>query len=63
MKAGDIVSIYNKTIGGEDILEGEAKLIKPSDIDNGGLNDGFELWQIEFTDQLGEYFDRIIKQD
>jgi hypothetical protein len=61
MKKGDLVEIYNTTIGGKQVTEGTAKLIRPSDIGNEGLNDGYEFWQVEFTDQKGEYFDRIIK--
>ena len=61
MKAGSLVDIHNATIGGKAIIEGRAKLIKPSDIGNDGLNDGYEYWLVEFTDQKGEYFDRIIK--
>ncbi len=61
MKAGDIAEIGNKTLGGNDFIEGMAKLIKPSEIGNDGLNDGYEFWVVEFTDQAGEYFDRIIK--
>ena len=61
MIAGDIVEITNGTIGGRALIEGTAKLVKPSDIGNEGLNDGWEYWQVEFTDQKGELFDRIIK--
>lgn len=61
MKPGDMTDIYNQTIEGKDILEGQAKLIKPSDIGNDGLNNGYEYWQVEFVDQRGEYFDRVIK--
>ncbi len=61
MAQGKIIEIYNTTIGGKKIIEGKAKLIKPSDIGNDGLNPGYEFWQVEFTDQLGEYFDRVIK--
>jgi len=61
MKAGDITKIYNTTLGGKQVLEGEAKLVKPSDIGNDGLEDGYEYWQVEFTDERGEYFDRVIK--
>lgn len=61
MKRGDIVEVSNETLGGKAIIEGTAKLIKPSDIGNDGLNHGYECWQVEFTDQPGEYFDRIIK--
>ena len=61
MKQGAIVTIYNRTIGGEEIIEGEAKLIKPSDIGNAGLNDGWEYWQVEFIDQPGDYFDRVVQ--
>jgi hypothetical protein len=56
MHAGDIVTIDN---GGE--IEGRAKLIVHSDIDNGGLNDGYEWWLVEFQDEKGEYFDRIVE--
>lgn len=61
MKRGDKVTISNATFGGKTIVEGTAKLIKPSDIGNDGLNPGYEYWQVEFTDQKGEYFDRVIK--
>jgi len=61
MKAGDMVEIHNTTLGGRQELEGKAKLIKPSDIGNDGLEDGYEYWQVEFTDEEGEYFDRVIK--
>lgn len=61
MKAGDIVEVKNTTIGGKPIIEGNAKLIKPSDIGNDGLNEGYEYWQVEFTDSKGEYFDRIVE--
>lgn len=60
MKAGDIVTIYNSTISGKEVIEGKAKLVKPSDMGNEGLEKGWEYWQVEFTDQLGEYFDRIV---
>ena len=62
MKPGDIVTIYNESIGGKQILEGQAKLIKPSDMGNDGLSDGYEYWLVEFTDQKGEYFDRVVKE-
>ena len=55
-----MVKIYNVTLGGKQLLEGTAKLIKPSDIGNDGLNEGFEFWQVEFTDEKGVYFDRIV---
>ncbi len=58
---GDIVLIRNHTIRGNEIDEGLAYLIKPSDIGNDGLTDGYEFWQVEFTDQPGEYFDRVIR--
>jgi hypothetical protein len=61
MKPGDIVEIHNATLGGKEIIEGKARLIKPSDIGNDGLNEGWEYWQVEFTDQPGEYFDRVIE--
>ena len=61
MKAGDLVEIKNQTIGGKDIIEGRAKLIKPSGIGNRGLTDKFEYWLVEFTDQKGEYFDRVVE--
>jgi hypothetical protein len=61
MEKGEIVTVYNSTIGGEEIIEGRAKLIKPSDIDNTGLNEGWERWLVEFIDQPKEYFDRVIK--
>ena len=61
MKAGDIVEVKNQTIGGRDLIEGEAKLIKPSSIGDSGLNEGWEYWLVDFTDQKGEYFDRVIK--
>jgi len=61
MKAGDITKIYNTTLGGKQVVEGEAKLIKPSDLGNDGLSPGYECWLLEFTDQKGEYFDRVIK--
>ena len=60
MKRGDKVKIYNATAGGKQILEGVAKLIEPSEIGNEGLNPGFEYWQVEFIDQTGVFFDRII---
>lgn len=59
MKAGQIVSIRNSTIGGEEIIEGQAKLIKRVDKPtNAAL--GYELWQVEFTDQPGDYFQRRV---
>ena len=62
MNRGDIVTIYNTTLGGKQIIvEGRAKLIKPSDIGNDGLNKGWEYWQVEFTEQKDEYFDRIVE--
>ena len=61
MKTGDIVEIKNQTIGGVDIIEGKARLIKP--IGNDGLNLGFEHWVVEFTDQKGEYFNRKVKAE
>ena len=58
---GELVEIANLSIAGKPIIEGTAKLIKPSEVGNDGLNPGYEYWQVEFTDQIGEYFDRIIK--
>ena len=62
MKPGDLVSISNTTIGGKPIIEGKAKLIRPSDIGNEGLEDGYKYWLVEFTNEQGEYFDRIVKE-
>lgn len=61
MKAGDIVEISNQTMGGKQILEGKAKLIKPRDF--APLDDGWEYWQVEFVDQKGEYFDRAVSPE
>ncbi len=60
MIKGDVVIIWNETLRGKQIVEGKARLIKPSDIGNDGLNPGYEYWQVEFTDQKGEYFDRVV---
>jgi len=61
VKAGDIAEINNGTQdNGKPYIEGRAKLIRPSDIGDEGLADGYEFWVVEFTDQLGEYFDRIV---
>jgi hypothetical protein len=61
MKKGDLVNIYTTTFGGKQILEGHAKLVKPSNISNEGLSNGYEYWLVEFTDQKGEYFDRVVR--
>ena len=60
MKRGDIVEIVNGS-GRSRFVEGQARLIKPSDIGNEGLNEGWEYWQVEFIDEPGEYFDRVVR--
>jgi len=58
MKSRDIVEIENQSIGGKSFVEGKAKLIKPIEGKNIA---GYEYWQVEFIDQKGEYFNRIVR--
>ncbi|KKK95332.1 hypothetical protein LCGC14_2673890 [marine sediment metagenome] len=59
MEPGDIVEVVNGK-GDENFIEGKAKLIRPSEIDNDGLNLFYEWWVIEFLDEPGQHYDRII---
>ena len=52
MEKGKIVTIYNQTLSGEKIVEGEAKLIKKTK-DN--------RWMVEFVNEKGKYYERFIE--
>ena len=56
---GKIVNIYQDPIT-QSNLEGEAKLIKEYRPDEG---DGLSMWIVEFLDEPGNVFIRIIYQE
>jgi hypothetical protein len=60
MKKGDIVNVYNYTLGGREFLEGKAKLIKKLDV----LTSDTERWNVHFIDDKSDVnFERSINPD
>jgi len=55
MKKNDLVIVYEDPITRER-LEGQAKLIKKIQ----DLSDGYESWSLEFTDELGDHYTRLV---
>lgn len=59
MIKNQVVKVYQKPLTGEE-LEGMARLIVEIREDTG---DGLSIWLVEFTDELGEKYQRTINKN
>lgn len=58
MKKGELINVYSDPITRER-LEGQAKLIKKIQ----DLADGYESWTLEFTDEPGNKYTRLVHSE
>lgn len=61
MRRGEVYSIRNSTLGGKPCIEGEARLVRCIAKEVPGFGRDTESWLVEFLDEPGVRFGRVVK--